>query len=169
MTIDTLFRQHIAHLQEDFVAALSHCCPQASAALLYSGGESPHYHDDQYPPFRAWGHFLRWVPVERPGQFLLLQPGARPAFYAVVPPDFWHDQSLELPDWWAGEFDVIVLPDQTSVVDHLQRHGIHLQHCVLLGEEPNAKPAMAEALGIVTAHINPPALLAWLDYQRAYK
>lgn len=167
MTTDTLFRQHIARLQDEFTAALNHCCPQARAALLYSGSESPYYQDDQYPPFRAWGHFLRWVPIERPGQYLLIEPGRRPVFYAVVPQDFWHDQSLNLPEWWATEFEIVVLADEKSLIKHISHR---LSDCVFLGDNSRSgDQAVADALGIAADHVNPTPLLAWLDYQRACK
>lgn len=167
MTIDTLFHQHIARLQDEMAAALNQCCPQAGAALLYSGSESPYYQDDQYPPFRAWGHFLRWVPVERPGQYLLIEPGMRPVFYAVVPQDFWHDQSLDLPEWWAREFEIVVLPDEKSLIKHI---GHRLSDCVFLGDSSRpGNEAVTDALGIAGDHVNPAPLLAWLDYQRACK
>lgn len=167
MTIDTLFQQHITRLQDELAVALTHCCPQAHAVLLYSGSESPYYQDDQYPPFRAWGHFLRWAPVERPGQYLLIEPGMRPVFYAIVPQDFWHDQSLDLPDWWAREFEIVVLADEKSLIQHIGRR---LSDCVFLGD--NSRPgeqSVTDALRIAADRVNPASLLAWLDYQRAYK
>lgn len=167
MTIDTLFHQHITRLQDEFATALSNCCPQARGALLYSGGQSPYYQDDQYPPFRAWGHFLRWLPVERPGQYLQVEPGKRPVLYAIVAPDFWHDQSLELPDWWANEFEIIVIADEESLIKKI---GKRLPDYVFLGDSSGrGVQAVTAALGIASDRVNPAPLLAWLDYRRAYK
>ena len=170
MTIDSLFQQHTARLQQELATGLSRHCPQAGAVLLHSGSHTPYYQDDQYPPFRAWGHFLRWLPVERPGQFLLLEPGARPVFYAIVPPDFWHDQSLDLPAWWADGFEIIILPDEASFIEQFRQRPVSAARCVFLGENSGSSGGtLADALGIAASNVNPPALLAWLDYQRAFK
>lgn len=146
---------------QDWTRAVEQTLPQCGAVLVHSGSAHVHYADDQAPPFKAWGHFLRWVPLDRPDQFVLFRPGQKPTVLAVVPNDFWHDQALATESWWTDCVELTVLASVEELADHLPASG----ELAFLGEGV----AIAKNLGINPQQINPSALLAWLDYDRAVK
>jgi len=161
MNTDQLFAAHSVLVNDQLAAALSASAPGCDAVLIHSGNSQLYFADDHAPPFRAWGHFLRYVPVDRPNHFVLLAPGRKPRFFPLIPADFWHDPHLDMPAWWADCFDVQPLAD----VSELARHLSHSETRLFLGEDSK----LATALGIPADLINPPALLHWLDFERAYK
>lgn len=161
MNTHALFGEHLGSLQRQLDQALTGSRTTVDAILVHSGSEHTHYADDQGKPFRAWGHFLRWIPVDRADQFVLLQPGYKPLFIALIPQDFWHDPHLDMPLWWSSHVDIKII----SRLDELPNAFAHGLRLAFLGENR----ALAESLGIAKTLINPPALLNWLDYQRAYK
>ena len=164
MSAEPLFADHLNHLLTEYASAGRFCKLENYPVLIGSGMSHDYYADDLTPPFRAWGHFLRWLPVDRPDQFVLYRPGNKPIFFAVIPQDFWHDQSLELPSWWADCYDIRILADKHQIGIHLKtmKTGREL---VFLGEDSE----LAAELDVRRDHINPPSLIACLDYHRAYK
>lgn len=160
-----LFASHLASLQDTMTQGLSSTAPQASAVLIHSGSSHLHFADDMAKPFRAWGHFLQWVPVDRPDQFLLFQPGKKPVYFAVIPQDFWHDSHIDMPSWWADQLDIVVIPSLSALYDQFTRYVSSTSSSLFLGEGSH----IAASLSIPESNINPAALLNWLDYARAYK
>ena len=161
MRTEALFREHLNTLDRQLWQALAGSGVRADAVLIHSGSAHTHYADDQVKAFRAWGHFLRWVPADRPDQFILLRPGKRPLFIPLIARDFWHDPHLDMPHWWAELMDISAIEDISGLSAALPG----LTTCAFLGENT----ALAASLPIAPALINPPALLHWLDYDRAYK
>ena len=161
MDIQALFGDHLNTLQQQLDQALAGTNTAADAVLIHSGSYHSHYADDQGKPFRAWGHFLRWIPVDRADQFVLLRPGVRPLFIALIPQDYWHDSKLDIQHWWAAHVDVKVI----SRLQELPATLIQGLKLTFLGENSS----LAESLGVASTLINPPALLNWLDYERAFK
>ena len=161
MDTQTLFQQHITRVQEDWSNALQHTLPGCDAILVHSGGSHNYFADDHAPPFKAWGHFLRWAPLDRPDQFVLFQPGHKPRLLALVPRDFWHDQTLVTEDWWADSLDITFMENLSELAAQLP----DVTTLAFLGENS----ALAAELGIPAAHINHRQLLSWLDYDRAVK
>ncbi len=151
------FSRHIAQVQERYEKSL---CDSGviDGILIHSGVEQYYHADDQSPPFRAYGHFCHWMPINRPDQLLLIFPGQRPRYFQVIPPDYWYDQSIENEDWWASAFDIIPL----TAAEQVSRHLGTVNGLAFLGEAED----FARSLGIATDMINPPDML---DYQRAYK
>ncbi len=161
MDTQTLFEQHIATLQDTWSQALQHTLPGCEAILVHSGGSHNYFADDHAPPFKAWGHFLRWAPLDRPDQFVLFRPGHKPRLLALVPRDFWHDQSLVTEGWWADSLDITFMENLSELASQLPAPAT----LAFLGENQ----ALAAELGIPAAQINYPHLLSWLDYDRAVK
>ncbi|MBU2097404.1 MAG: Xaa-Pro dipeptidase [Gammaproteobacteria bacterium] len=161
MNIEALFADHLQILDRQLAQAMAGARTPADAVLIHSGSAHAHYADDHGKPFRAWGHFLRWVPVDRPDQFVLLRPGQKPLFIALIPQDFWHDQHLEKASWWTKHIDIKTIA-QLSDLKSVLPDTLTLS---FLGEDV----ALAQTLGISKKLINPRALLNWLDYDRAYK
>ncbi len=160
-----LFASHLAQLQDTMTQGLTSTSPNADAVLIHSGSLHHHFADDIAKPFRAWGHFLQWVPVDRPDQFLLFQPGLKPVYFAVIPQDFWHDSHIDMPEWWAEQLEIVVLPSAQALREQFVRRISNPSACHFLGEGRD----IAEALSIPDSHINPKGLIDWLDYERAYK
>ena len=159
------FSDHISHLGDLYTRALLEAGRGFEAILLHSGSEHYHYADDQSLPFRAYGHFAHWLPVNRPNQVLLIVPGERPVYFQVVPTDFWHEQNFALEDWVAAPLQIERLSSSRAVADTLAKRGLPLSRLAFLGQNTH----YATAIGIPAAAHNPPALLSWLDYQRAFK
>ena len=101
------YAQHISRLCERYAEALAEA--SYDAVLLHSGSERVYFADDQHPTFKASGHFLHWLPVNRPEQMVLIMPGETPVYFQVIPPDFWYEQHITLEDWVAAAFERIPL------------------------------------------------------------
>ncbi|MEQ8408855.1 MAG: Xaa-Pro dipeptidase [Gammaproteobacteria bacterium] len=149
---------HIKQLQALYSVAINAIA--ADAILVHSGREKHYYGDDRGVPFQAFGHFCHWLPINRPDQFVLFQPGQQPVYYQVVPDDFWHDQSIEAENWWADEFDIVRLRQVSDLAASLPSSVI-----AYVGESPD----LAETLDIADRLINPIELIHSLDFQRAIK
>lgn len=160
-----LFASHLARLQDTMTQGLTSYNPDADAVLIHSGSAHHHFSDDIAKPFRAWGHFLQWLPVDQPDQFLLFQPGKKPVYLAVIPQDFWHDSHIDMPEWWSHQFDIEILSSLSNLQEQVNRRIGRPSACLFLGEGKN----IAESLSIPGDNINPAGLLNWLDYARAYK
>ena len=161
MNIQMLFGEHIRTLQQQLDKAFADTQMPVDAVMIHSGSEHLHYADDQGKPFRAWGHFLRWIPVDRADQFVLLRAGKKPLFIALIPRDYWHDPELEMPLWWTAHVDITII----SKLEELPAALPEALAFAFLGENQ----ALAEALCVHGELINPQRLLNWLDYHRAYK
>ena len=130
--------------------------------LIHSGSEHHYFGDDRGINFQSFGHFLHWLPVNRPDQFVLIREGRKPRYLQVVPQDFWYDQSLQidpaLVDAIGEEFEVITLRSTDQVAQH-----IDTTKTDYIGPEAQ----WAKSLGL--ASCNETALLAPLDFARAEK
>jgi Xaa-Pro dipeptidase len=162
------YAEHIAHLKSIYEAALSDC-GGFDAVLLHSGSEHVYFGDDQHPPFRANGHFNHWLPVNRPEQMVLVIPGEQPIYFQVIPPDFWYEQHISLPDWVAEQFDLHALGGSREVSDQLAALRVHkgaaLSRIAFIGENCE----FASAIGIANDAQNPSKLVNYLDFHRACK
>jgi Xaa-Pro dipeptidase len=160
-----LFTSHIAHLQSIYEQALEHCGDSGfDAVLIHSGSEKAYYGDDRGVPFQSYGHFLHWLPVNRPEQCLLIQAGKKPKFLHVVPSDYWYDQSIELDECVANAVDIIKL----SKVDQIAAEVAHTKPAYI-GEEPAKYSALLDKVVDGALSCNPDNLLRFLDYHRGYK
>ncbi len=164
MKIDALYAQHIEILRKRYaeaIEALTKSGQAIDAVLLHSGSETVYYADDEICPFKAYGHFAQWLPVERPDQMVLVEPGKKPVYYRVVPRDYWYDQTVPSADWWTGQFDIVDLIAPEEVFDHLPPH----RRIAFMGENT----AFAATIGLPSTLQNHPQLKNRLDYPRAYK
>jgi Xaa-Pro dipeptidase len=152
------YAEHVRALNTRTVALLK----EGRSLLLHSGSEQHYFGDDRGINFQAYGHFLHWLPVNRPDQFVLVRAGEKPRYLQVVPQDFWYDQSLQIDPQLEGviedEFDVVRLTSLSEVSAQLDA-----STCDYIG--PDA--AWAQSLGVHSA--NAPTLVAPLDFARAVK
>ncbi len=166
MDLATLYAEHICHVQGVYERALEDLAkearaPNIDAALIHSGSEGVYFADDRHVPFEAFGHFLHWLPVARPDQMILAQPGQRPKYFQVVPPDFWYEQTVEIEDWWARHFDIVKLESPGQVIDHLPE----TRRVAFLGENLG----FASDIGLPAYLHNEIHLKNYLDFHRGIK
>ncbi len=133
--------------------------------VLHAGSEIIYHADDQPAPFRTVPHFARFVPVPGPGHLLVYRSGHRPTLYHVVARDYWHEAPATsgalVGHSWAGEVDVV---EVASPLDAVRGAG-DVTGFAYLGNDPGT----AAALEIPAAAVEPAALLAALDWFRAFK
>ena len=155
------YKDHVNQLQTNYESALLSVFGKQppDGVLLYSGSEQCYYADDRGVAFQAYGHFLHWIDVNRPGQMLCIRPGRKPVYYQVVPDDYWYEQDIMSDPVWGDCFELVRLTSETALIEQIK--GTY----VFLGDNR----ALADTVGVPAALSNPEALLGCLDYQRAYK
>ncbi len=158
--IAELYSAHINGLNGQYAEALEQSRVEADGVLLHSGVEHHYFADDRGIAFQAYGHFLHWLDVNRPNQFVLVKPDRKPVYYQVIPADFWYEQEVETDPLWHDTFEVVRL-DSLSALQLALPAG----EFVYCGESPG----IAEQLGIPSRLLNPTTLLHILDFNRAYK
>jgi Xaa-Pro dipeptidase len=165
MDLKALFSEHINHVQATYEKAVATVLerggPQIEAVLVHSGTEGIYFGDDRHIPFQPFGHFNYWLPIDRPDQMVLFQPGKKPIYFQIVPPDFWYDQTVNVEDWWADSFEIIKLEAKNQVIDHLP----NVRRIAFLGENKN----FARALGMPEQLHNERQLSAYLNFYRGMK
>jgi len=158
------FKNHIAALLDQYQQILlrqKRTGRIVENILIHSGSDNFYFSDDQTVPFRAYGHFSHWLPINRPDQMLLISPGKRPIYFQVISSGYWVDQSIDNASWWCDEFEVVTLNSRNKIADHLDRYN----EVVFLSENIS----FASELKFDQSMINPSSLLHDLDYHRAFK
>jgi len=164
MSIENLFATHVSQIiqrYEEAIAALSSSGVAIEAVLLHSGSEGYYFADDQPIPFKPHAYFAQLLPLSRPDQMLLLQPGKKPVFYRVIPRDYWYEQTVPSESWYEQPYDIVDLSSAEQVVDHFPP----VRRICFLGENT----AFAAGIGLPSSLFNEKHLLNRLNYLRAYK
>ncbi len=158
------YRDHLATLDRYLIEALEHAGRKGLAldgVLFHSGRQATYHRDDELIVFRPAAHFRRWVPLDGPEHAVLARPGRRPLVVRVRPTDYWYDSSPAPESYWEGAVEleeVERFADVTGVTGPLER----------IAYAGNSAEAAAEA-GIPEELVEPEALMAPLDWYRAYK
>lgn len=161
-----LFREHVRCVEASCERALE----QASSAgapfdgvLFHAGSQNVYHRDDQHAPFRTSGHFGRWGRVPGPDHLLVFRPGAKPRLVRVVPKDYWYGSPEPGPiDSLLGDaYDVAEAPSLAAAMCEVGS----LRSLAYVGNAPET----AVAGGLREDGIEPPELLARLDWERASK
>ncbi|MCB1042864.1 MAG: Xaa-Pro dipeptidase [Acidobacteria bacterium] len=158
------FAAHIQTLQRQVEETLSLLEPEGiriDAVLFHSGTEGVYFGDDKHIPFEAHAHYMRWVPVARPDQMVLVQPHKKPRYFQVVPTDFWYEQTFNVASWWADSFEVVPLSDPNQIMDLLPSN----RRIAFMGENT----AFASQMGLPSNLHNERHLRNRLDYHRSVK
>ncbi|MCY3001995.1 MAG: Xaa-Pro dipeptidase [Planctomycetota bacterium] len=155
----SLYAEHVAARQRTTEAALAEC--GYDALVLSSGAPFTYFADDQEPPFHENGHFAHWVPLRGPHHVLVVRPGTKPRLVRVAPEDYWYEQAPLGSPFWADDFDL----QEVGTTDAAWKLGLEGKRVAYIGDET----ARALAAGIAAVHHNPAALVARLDWERAYK
>src|SRR5689334_12262579 len=153
------FPNHVATRQRRAEAVLA--AAGYDGYVVSSGKPFTHYADDMDAPFHSVPHFVHWLPLEGPHHLLHVRSGKRAHVVRYAPEDYWYEQ-LPLGDvFWRPQFELSEVADAKKTWGALQWKG----RTAYLGDEPE----LARAAGIAEKDVNPPGLIARLDWERAYK
>ena len=133
---------------------------EVAGVLLHSGSLDTYFGDDRVIDFNAYSHYLRWIPINKPDQFVLYIPGEKPKYFQVIPNDYWHEQKIECGDWIYGNVNVVPIKTVDEIKSYLKNDDL-----AYIG--PN--PTLAEKFNISTSQINCQEILNYLNFKRAYK
>ena len=153
----SLYLEHLATLQARTAEALQ----RGGFDHLIVPSGTLHYQvfDDRDYPYAVNPQFKAWVPVTRaPGSWLVVTPGARPKLVFLQPHDYWHVVPAAPDGYWVEHFDIVTIRTPDEALQHLPDSGAR---CAILGEPQSA----------VGGHVpnNPQPVVAYLEYQRAFK
>ncbi len=159
--LSTLYREHVDARSAAAARALS--ATGFDRLLVHSGKPFTYFADDNDAPFRSTPHFAHWTPLEGPGHLLDVVPGRRPRVFRLVPRDFWYEPPRPAPSFVTDLFDVtdVATPEEAWKAAAASHGG----RTAFLGEAAEE----AEANGIPRDAVNPPRLVARLDWDRACK
>ena len=158
-TLAALYPQHLATLQQRAAEALQ----RGGFDHLVIPSGTLHYQafDDRDYPYAVNPPFKHWVPLTRnPGSWLVITPGRRPKLIYLQPFDYWHSVPEAPNGYWAGHFDIVIIRKPDEALQHLPGDAAR---CAIVGEPQSALTSDSFMPN------NPPAVVAYLEYQRAYK
>ncbi|MFL6592379.1 MAG: Xaa-Pro dipeptidase [Luteimonas sp.] len=154
---DSLYASHVAVMQRRADEALA----RGGFDHLVVPSGTLHYQvfDDRDYPYAANPQFKAWLPLTRnPGCWLAYSPGRKPRLVYLQPFDYWHVVPQAPAGEWVEHFDVVVVHTPDEALQHLPRD---VARCAILGEPQSA-------LGEFVPN-NPSAVIAYLEYERAFK
>jgi Xaa-Pro dipeptidase len=156
-SLDQLYAAHLTTLMRRTDRSLAQS--GFDALVIHAGRPPIQFLDDQDYPFKVNPQFKAWVPIiDNPRCILVYAPGGRPTVLFYQPNDFWHKPAKVPLAAWTAAVNVIVIDDDSKAAAHWAKLG----HVAFIGPEallPNADPQS----------VNPKALMALLDYDRAVK
>jgi len=129
-------------------------------ALVVPSGRL-HYQvfDDRDYPYAVNPQFKAWVPlVKLPDSWLVYAPGQRPKVIYLQPFDYWHVVPSAPSGDWVAHMDIVIIRTPEEALQHLPKDPAR---CAILGESQSTLGAFAPN--------NPPAVVAYLEYHRAFK
>ncbi len=129
--------------------------------LFHAGEAEVFFADDQEKVFHSVPHFRRWVPLEGPSHLVFARPGARTRVIRVMPQDYWYDTGPPPTSYWEEKVDLREVENLEAAKTHLPE----LDRIAYVG----SSPAVARSLGFAEQRVQPPSLLAALDWYRGYK
>ncbi|RMH93307.1 Xaa-Pro dipeptidase [Lysobacter pythonis] len=155
--LDALYAEHLATLKTRADTALE----RGGFDLLAIPSGTLHYQvfDDRDYPYAVNPPFKHWVPLTAaPGSWLLYAPGQKPKLIYLQPHDYWHVVPKDPQGYWVEHFDITVVRTPEEALKALPDIS---KRMAVLGEPQSAQ-------GHVVPN-NPTAVLAYLDYHRAFK
>ena len=156
-TLASLYPSHLATLQARAAEALAR--GGFDHLLVPSGNLHYQLFDDRDYPYAVNPQFKAWLPLTRaPGSWLVVTPGAKPKLLFLQPHDYWHVVPAAPGGHWVEHFDIVVIRTPEEATRHLPKDA---SRCAILGEPQ----------GMTGDHLpnNPQAVLAYLEYHRAFK
>ncbi len=155
-----LFAQHIQVRRQRLEQALDET--GFEGLVISSGTPMRYYADDMDASFRSTPHFAHWLPLSGPHHLLYLRRGQRPQLVRVAPEDYWYEQAPLGEPFWAGEFEIHEVSGEKQAFDVVKRKG---KSVAFVGDAPR----LAREDGFLDSEINPPNLLARMDWDRSFK
>ncbi|WP_339720714.1 Xaa-Pro dipeptidase [uncultured Paraglaciecola sp.] len=153
------YPQHISELQSRTREALQR--ESIDGLIIHSGQSKRLFLDDNNYPFKVNPQFKAWLPViDNPNCWLIVNGVDKPKLVFYRPKDFWHKVPDEPNDFWAQQFDIVLLTQADAVEKHLP---FDKSKYAYIGEYIE----VAKALGFDL--VNPDRVMHYLHYQRAYK
>ena len=155
--IHALYADHLRTLQGRADAALE----RGGFDQLVIPSGTLHYQafDDRDYPYAVNPNFKHWLPLTNaPGSWLVHAAGERPKLVYLQPRDYWHVVPADPSGYWVEHFDITIVRTADEALKHLP--GLAARTAVI-GEAQSA-------LGHVVPN-NPDAVLAYLDFHRAFK
>jgi Xaa-Pro dipeptidase len=152
-----LYGAHLDVLQSRAGSALE----RAGLDHLVVPSGTVHYQafDDRDYPYAVNPQFKAWLPLTRnPGSWLVFTPGRRPKVIYLQPHDYWHVVPDAPNGAWVEHFEIVVIRRPEEALAHLPADPAR---CAILGEPQSA-------LGTFVPD-NPPVVIAFLEYHRAFK
>lgn len=157
--LSDLYPTHIQEMQKRTKEALLR--EGIDGLIIHSGQSKRMFLDDNHYPFHVNPQFKAWVPViDNPNCWLVVNGVDKPKLIFYRPKDFWHKVPPEPYEFWAKEFDVVLLTQADAVEKHLPYDKVKYAY---IGEYLE----VAKALGFNL--VNPDRVLHYLHYYRAYK
>jgi Xaa-Pro dipeptidase len=151
----TLYPAHLATVQHHAEQALAR--GGFDHLLIAAGMPGVKFLDDNHYPYAVSPPFKHWLPLtDAPGSWIAYTPGRKPKLIFLQPRDYWHVVPDAPAGYWVDGFEIVVVRTAEEAVAELPQG-----RCASIGE------ANAAVAGI--AFNNPPAVLDYLHYHRAYK
>ncbi|MEP4890266.1 MAG: Xaa-Pro dipeptidase [Aliiglaciecola sp.] len=158
-TLSDLYPSHIIEMQKRTKEALLR--EGIDGLIIHSGQSKRMFLDDNHYPFHVNPQFKSWLPIiDNPNCWLVVNGVDKPKLIFYRPKDFWHKVPPEPSDFWATEFDIVLLTQADAVEKHLP---YDKKNYAYIGEYLE----VATALGFEM--VNPDRVLHYLHYYRAYK
>ncbi|MFD0739182.1 Xaa-Pro dipeptidase [Lysobacter koreensis] len=152
-----LYPQHVTELQIRATEALAR--GGFDHLLVPSGTLHYQVFDDRDYPYAVNPQFKAWLPLVRnPGSWLVFTPGHKPKLIYLQPFDYWHVVPEAPSGWWVEHFEIAIIRTPAEAAQHLPTA---VERCAILGEPQSA-------LGGFVPN-NPPAVVNYLEYHRAFK
>ncbi|MFC0676982.1 Xaa-Pro dipeptidase [Lysobacter korlensis] len=155
--IGTAYAAHVSVLQQRSERALE----RGGFDHLVVPSGTLHYQvfDDRDYAYAVNPQFKAWAPLTRnPGSWLVFTPGRKPKLVYLQPFDYWHVVPEAPSGYWVEHFDIVVIRTPEEAAQHLPADAAR---CAILGEPQSA-------LGDYVPN-NPPAVVQYLEYHRAFK
>jgi Xaa-Pro dipeptidase len=154
--LELMYQQHIKIMLERIHILIEK--ESLSALWIFSGSEHSFFQDDQGYPFKLNPHFNAWLPLlTHPYCWLHITTSDKPVLFFYHREDFWHVHET-LPDFIKiDQIETRFISDKQAIKSLIQPSD------AFVGVETN----LASALGF--KRINPPEILHYLNYHRAYK
>jgi Xaa-Pro dipeptidase len=151
-----LYADHLKVLQSRADAALA----RGGLDHLVIPSGTLHYQafDDRDYPYAVNPQFKAWLPLTRnPGSWLVYTLGRRPKVVYLQPFDYWHSVPEAPSGAWTSHFDIVVIRTPDEALAHLP--------------DPSRSAIVGEPQSALGAYVpnNPPAVVGYLEYHRAFK
>lgn len=162
-TLEALYLEHVAHLQESYAQALAHT--GFDALVIHSGqARLANDFDDRYWPLQPTPAFTHWSPWREPDVYLLIVPGGAPAFIYRTTQDYWESAAEPESHHFWNSFEHRELTGDGQIGAAV-RGFLPGGRVAFIGESRQA----AAGISISDDAINPSELIRQLDRIRARK